>query len=221
MSTLYSSILYFNSGAGASNCDAASTLDHCCTTPMPGSGDGNITALPLLVDSANGNLRLQSNSPCINSGKNAYVATTSDLDGLPRIVSGIVDIGAYEYQGPGSRISYAWLQQYGLPTDGSADFTDADADGMNNWKEWACCTCPTNSQSALRLVATRPSGTTTTLSWQCVPGLSYSLERSSSLGSSFTPLASNIVGQPGTTSFADTNAAGAGPFFYRVGVPSP
>ncbi len=47
---------------------------------------------------ANGDLRLQSNSPCINAGNNAYVSNTIDLDGNPRIVSGTVDIGAYEYQ---------------------------------------------------------------------------------------------------------------------------
>ncbi len=29
---------------------------------------------------------------------------------------------------------------------------------------------------------------------------------------------SNVVGQPGTTTFTDTNAVGASPFFYRVGV---
>jgi hypothetical protein len=32
------------------------------------------------------------------------------------------------------------------------------------------------------------------------------------------PVVSDMIGQPGTTTFADTNAAGVGPFFYRVGV---
>ncbi len=34
----------------------------------------------------------------------------------------------------------------------------------------------------------------------------------------FTPLATNIPGQPGTTSYTDTNAPGASLLFYRVGV---
>jgi hypothetical protein len=120
-------------------------------TPLP-RGIGNITLAPLFVDQAGGNLRLQSNSACINAGKNAYVADSTDLDGNPRIVGGTVDIGAYEFQTPSPMISYAWLQQYGLLTDGSADYTGPDGDGLNNWKEWRCLTDPTNALSVLRLL---------------------------------------------------------------------
>jgi len=34
----------------------------------------------------------------------------------------------------------------------------------------------------------------------------------------FTPLATDIPGQPGTTTYTDTNAAPLAPLFYRVGV---
>ena len=74
------------------------------------------------LDSANGNFHLQSNSPCINSGNNGFVTSATDLDGNPRIVGGTVDIGAYEYQTPVSKISYAWLQQYGLPITTNIDY---------------------------------------------------------------------------------------------------
>jgi hypothetical protein len=75
-----------------------SSLYHCCTRPQPDSGFGNISDPPLFANEANGDLRLQSNSLCINAGNNAYVVGTTDLDGNPRIVGGTVDIGAYEYQ---------------------------------------------------------------------------------------------------------------------------
>jgi hypothetical protein len=163
-----------------------------------------------------GNLRLQSNSPCINAGNNVYVSGTTDLDGRPRIVGGTVDIGAYEYQGPFNQ----WLQQYGLPTDGSADYADSDHDGLNNWQEWVCGTNPTNALSALRLVSALPTGATTTVTWQSVAGVNYFLERSANLASPFTLLATNIAGQVGTTSCTDTNATTTGPVFYRVGVQS-
>ena len=187
---------------------------------MPTDGVGNITNAPLFVDYAGGNLRRQSNSPCINAGNNAYAAGLTDLDGRPRIVGGTVDIGAFEFQGPSMGEFIVWLQQYGLPTDGSADYTDSDHDGMNNWQEWRCGTCPTNALSALRLLSASPAGTNVTVTWQSVAGVSYFLERCTNLVSlpPFGPLATNLPGQSGTTSFTDTNAVRLAPLFYRVGV---
>jgi len=183
-------------------------------------GIGNIANAPLFMDAASGNFRLQSNSPCINAGRNADARDGSDLDGNPRIVGGTVDIGAYEFQSPQSALSYAWLQQYGLPTDGSADLTDPDGDGHNNWQEWRAWTDPTNSSSALRLLTPLVSTNGLLVRWQSVSGQNYFLERRTNLGalSGFAPFASNIVGQADTTVFADTNALETGPFFYRVRV---
>jgi hypothetical protein len=122
---LYNCIVYFNSAANGANCDynAYTNLNFCCTTPQPTNGVGNISAAPSFVDYAGGNLRLQSNSPCIDAGNNAYVTTATDLDGNPRIVNGTVDMGAYEFQLTIPRItgskflssSNFWLQSSGLP----------------------------------------------------------------------------------------------------------
>jgi hypothetical protein len=224
-STLHNCIVYFNTapdGANYENYEGSwcSTLNYCCTTPLPTNGVSNIASDPLLVDYSHGNLRLQSNSPCINAGNNAYVTAATDLDSNPRIVSGTVDIGAYEFQGHGSIISYAWLQYYGLPTDGSADDADPDHDGMNNWQEWVCGTDPTNALSALRLLSASPTAAGVTVTWQGVPGVSYLLERSTNLAAEppFSLLATDLPGQPGTTSFTDTNVGSLTPVFYRVGV---
>jgi hypothetical protein len=196
-------------------------MNYCCTTPQRTNGVGNITNVPLFLDT-NGwaNLRLQSNSSCINAGKDAFAPAGPDLDGNPRIVGGTVDIGAYGFHSPASVISYAWLQQFGLPRDGSADRTDPDGDGMNNWQEWRCGTDPTNALSALRLLAPVDVGTNVVVSWQSVAVVNYFLERSTSLSvpAAFTTVATNIPGQPGATTYTDTNAPGPRPWFYRVGV---
>ncbi|HWV98768.1 MAG TPA: immunoglobulin domain-containing protein [Candidatus Acidoferrum sp.] len=96
-------IVYFNS-EGPYTHDSSynyggGTLSNCCTTPLA-SGSGNFTSDPLLVDFNGGDYHLQTNSPCINAGNNAYAVGATDLDGNPRTVGLVVDAGAYELQWP-------------------------------------------------------------------------------------------------------------------------
>ena len=197
-------------------------MDYCCVPTMPTNGVGNITNAPLFVDPAGGNFRLQANSPCINAGNDAYVVGSTDLDGDPRIVGGTVDIGAYEYQTPVSMISYAWLQQYGLPISTNVDATDPDGSGMNAYQDWIAGLNPTNALSVLKMTSAaktnNPAGLVVT--WESVNTRTYYLQSSTNLAGqpAFSTVRSNIVGQAGTTSYTDTTATNAGPYFYRVGV---
>ena len=218
-------IIYYNNAPDGANYlpdELSRSLNYryCCTTPLPDNGVGNITNEPALADMEDGNFHLLKNSPCINSGNNAYAPSGPDLDGNPRIAGGTVDIGACEFQSPTSVISYAWLQQYDLSTDGSDDYTDPDGDGMDNWKEWRTGTIPTDPSSVLKMTAVASDVSGITITWQSVSGVTYFLQRSTDLGAqpAFSTIQSDIAGQPDTTSYTDTDATGAGPYFYRVGV---
>ena len=92
---------------------------------------------------------------------------------------------------------------------------------MNNRQEFLAGTVPTNIISALRLLAPHRSGASLAITWQSVTNRAYYVQRADNL-SSTAPfqiiLGSNIVGRSATTTYTDTNANGAGPYFYRVGV---
>lgn len=173
------------------------------------------------MDLPGGDLRLLSNSPCINSGRNSAGIGPADFDGNPRPSGGAVDVGVYEFQNPASVISYAWLMQYGLPLDGSADGADADGDGVNNWGEWRSGTHPINAASALRITSvTSLPPRTNRVAWTSVSGRAYFLQRSTNLAGqpAFTSIATNLTWPGPTLIFSDTNAPEPGPYFYRVGV---
>jgi hypothetical protein len=217
-STLLNCILYNNSAQNEPNYSityaAPTILNYCCTTPLPANGVANFTNAPLLVDLASGDLRLQADSPCINAGKNSYLLPTTDLAGNPRISGGTVDLGAYEYQNPSSTLSYAWLQQCGLPTDGSADLADTDNDTADNSHEWMAGTDPTDALSALRMLSVTNSPSGLVVVWASVTNRFYSLERATTL-SSFSAVATNIAGLPTSTRFTDIEPPIA-PAYYRV-----
>jgi hypothetical protein len=217
-SILNNCILYSN---GDNN--GNSVFNYCRIESTSMTGTGNITNDPAFIDPTNGNYHLLPSSPCINSGNNAYVTAATDLDGNPRIKGGTVDIGAYEFQSPSSILSYAYAQQYGLPTDGSSDYADIDGDGMNNYQEWIAGTSPTNALSVLEMLTpvltNNPPGVI--LSWQGFAYMNYFIQRSANLTDqpSFSTIQSNIVGySDGTFYFTDTAATNGGPYYYRLGV---
>jgi len=100
---------------------------------------GCIDTDPLLAD-ADG--RLSAGSPCINTGSNAAVpaGVTTDLDGIPRILNGTVDMGAYEFHGPPNQppiadagddeIGFAWFDGIAEVTLDGSGSSDPDGDPL-------------------------------------------------------------------------------------------
>jgi hypothetical protein len=220
-STLNNCIVYYNTLPAQPDYND-NTFTHCCTMPDPG-GAGDMTNEPAFVDWTNNDFHLQSNSPCINSGNNAYVTASTDLDGNPRIVDGTVDIGAYEYQTPLSKVSYQWLEEYGLPITANTDTSSPNGTGFDVYQDWIAGLNPTNPASVLAIMPLAPTNNASgiTVTWQSVSGILYNLQRSTDLSAqpAFTTIQSNIVGNAGTTSYQDTSATNGTPYFYRVGVP--
>jgi parallel beta-helix repeat protein len=89
---------------------------------------------PLFVDATSGDYHLIESSPCIDVGDNSAPALPeTDKDGQPRIIYGIVDMGAYEY--PGSVAPVAEFS--GNPTSGEVplevQFTDQSTGTVDSW----------------------------------------------------------------------------------------
>jgi hypothetical protein len=213
-------ILYYNTNGDYA---VAQLPNYCCTTAP--FGLRNITNAPLFVNLAGGDFHLQSSSPCINSGNNAYMTDAIDLDGNQRVQGGTVDIGAYEYQTPVSQTSYAWLEQFGLPIVAGIDTSNLDGTAFNVYQDWIAGLNPTNSASILAMLTpvTTNVATGVTVTWQSVSGIPYFLQRSTNLMSQppFSTIQSNITGQTNTTSYMDSSATNNVPYFYRVGVIAP
>jgi PKD repeat protein len=108
--TARNSIIHGNrlTGGGTNNWGSGCVLAYCCTTPDPG-GEGNRTDDPGFLDPGTGqgdsyvlgDLHLRPESPCLNAGTNEpWMAGAMDFDGGARMANGIVDMGAYELEGP-------------------------------------------------------------------------------------------------------------------------
>lgn len=135
---------------------AASALRFSCASPLA-PGEGNVEAAPVFENDTD--FHLQSSSPCINAGTNLeWMAEATDLDGMPRIADGRVDMGAFEsnFIPTPVPVPYWWLSLYPIlisQAGGSyeaAALADTDGDGYAAWQEYVAGSVPTNSESVLR-----------------------------------------------------------------------
>lgn len=90
------------SGGVINNYGNSPAIAYSCTTPLPtggSDGGGNTDEDPRFADAAGGNYRLTGRSSyCVNKGTTlGWMAGTIDLDRRPRVRSGSVDMGAYEF----------------------------------------------------------------------------------------------------------------------------
>jgi len=155
LSSNYNCILYFNTAIFATNYDDLTCVfDHCCASPLPSTGEGNIAVDPQFVNAAAGNFHLKASSPCVNAGNNSYAQGVADLDGNPRIVNAVIDMGAYEYQSSGGYWSWA-----ASITSDLTNLTDCStSDGYQNLLKYATGSSPTNSDDLADMGCAQPNG---------------------------------------------------------------
>ena len=206
LGTFNNCIVYANTAPAGANY-TNSTFTNSCTMPDPG-GTGNIASDPLFADAAAGNYRLQSNSPCLDAGNNAYVAGTTDLDGSPRIANGKVDMGAYEVQLFGYR---AWI---GAITNGLTNDTDCAAgDGVPNLLKFVMgCSHPMASDDLAYLQAGGANQAPTLVFHRNPNATEFTLvvegAEAISNGAAWRGLATNINGSWGGAANVDESGSG-------------
>lgn len=178
-------------------------MTHCCTTPDDPAFTAIVTNDPAFVGA--GDYRLQSNSPCVNTGMNEdWMIGAGDLDGNARILNAVVDMGAYE--------SAYWGMYADVDGDGFTDWVEVDVTGTD----------PTNAASFLGMMegGMLEAGGGIVVRWQSVAGKLYHVDRATNLveDPAFTNWMAGVPGLPDYTAVTDTTATAEGPYFYRVGL---
>jgi hypothetical protein len=155
---------------------------------------------------------LLTGSPAIGAGDPNFTSPP-DFDqrgpGFPRVVSGRIDIGAFEYVYvcPGDAdcdgIPDSWMYQYfghatGQAPDKSRATDDADGDGQSNLAEFQAGTSPTNGTSTFRIIEIALLDEDVLLTWTTVGGKKYAVQTvTGGYTSNFVELSPVIIA-PGT-----------------------
>ncbi len=228
--SLLNCILFHNTPPGTPDyfTSGSDTFGACNIAPDPG-GIGNITNAPKFRDLAAGDVRLATNSPCIDAGTNqAWMSTGTDREGKPRLLNGRVDIGAHEliphvWDSDADGLPDWWEWDYARTMTGLVTNSDNDADGFINSSEYQAGTDPTNAASRLELISITPLPGSTNgmiVRWSSVADHTYSVQRETNLltGTFNTTVFSNVAAVAPMNTATDITAKGISPAFYRIRV---
>jgi subtilisin family serine protease len=212
-------IFYDNQASGLGNDTYLVSARFSCASDLLHGSDGNVTNAPLFMDRLNKNYRLTGGSPCVNAGIIDYVSTALDLDGLPRIVDFVVDMGAYEYQqilnADGDQMSDGYeIYYFGGKTNAVAT-ADEDNDGQNNGDEYIAGMNPLDPDSLFIITNCAFVEEGFQIEWPSVAGRQYQALFSTNLIQGFELLEADINWPRNScTDPVNTNDTGC----YRVDV---
>jgi len=117
----------------------------------------------------------------------------------------------------GDGMPNVWENLYGLNAWSSNDYyKDPDGDTFNNLQEYWAGTVPTNGEDYLQLWPVVPTNSALVVEWVSASNRFYHVERCTNLQDEFSAWVSNMVANPPTNTYVDTNATGPGPYFYRI-----
>ena len=177
--------------------------------------DAHVAAL---APSGSGTVDVQVQSGVGNANSTANY--TSPIWGYGLSVTSIVDQFTFQTLDA----FHTWLASYGLPTNGSADYLDADNDVLNNWQEYVAGTDPTNASSVFKITSAQAvSGTQLVLRWSSVSNRVYDVTRATNLAAgigAFVPVpgATNLAPTPPVNTWTDSVSRASAPAFYRLRV---
>jgi T5SS/PEP-CTERM-associated repeat protein len=193
------SIIYYNTALNSGNdWDGNGSMVYCCSTAdWAHVAAGCITNEPGYINRDMGNYRLATKAPCISAGWNDFAPALPDLDGQPRIVDFVVDMGAYESQiildSDGDQMSDGYEMIYFGNKTNSIAGDNPDFDPHNNLEEFIAGTDPTAGAAYFCFTNAIPDATGFIVEW--APSISnrlYNIQWSTNLTTGYHPLETGI-----------------------------
>ncbi len=120
------------------------------------AGDGNLDVDPLL---SGGDIHLRADSPCRGAADVSAVLGETDVDGEPRLIDGVLDIGADQFlDTEGDGLPDWWEQYHFDSTTAAHPLGDEDGDGRRNLDEYEAGSNPWQTPKTVYVSPTGDDG---------------------------------------------------------------